>query len=132
MKALLFESGFLLALILAVPASGQVFRQAAVAVPFEFAIGDATLPGGTYVVLTLSSAHMLQVKNVEKGISIYIYVLEKNLSLNTQGLVAPENKLVFRRDGDHYVLHQVVFAGEDHIHDLRHGTEIPELEQTQP
>jgi hypothetical protein len=124
MKALVLGSGLLLALILAVPASGQVFRQATVAVPFEFAVGDGTLPAGTYVVLTLSYEHMLQLKNIEKGVSIYIF--EKDVSLNT---VAPENKLVFRRDGDHHVLHQVVLAGEDHIHDLRHGTAIAELAQ---
>jgi hypothetical protein len=96
-------------------------------VPFEFAIGHATLPAGTYVVLTLLYEHMLQLKNIEKGVSIYIF--EKDVSLETQGLVAPENKLVFRRDGDRHVLHQIVLAGEDHIHDLRHGTEIAELAQ---
>jgi hypothetical protein len=47
----------------------------------------------------------LQLKNIEKGVSIYIF--EIDVSLNT---VAPENKLVFRRDGDRHVLHQVVLA----------------------
>jgi hypothetical protein len=83
------------------------------------------LPAGTYAVSTQSEGLAIQIKNVDTGASAYF--LERDILLRSS---APETKLVFRQDGDRHVLHQIQLLGDNHTHDIAHGTQVLELAQT--
>lgn len=126
-NAILFATVFVVICI--TPAFGQWETHATVAVPFEFSVGDTVLPAGSYAVLTHSLDHAIQLLNTDTGASAY--ALQNDIMLNPQGSMISETKLVFRRDGDRHVLHQIRLVEDDHVHDIVHETEILELAQAQ-
>jgi hypothetical protein len=111
------------------PAFAQWDRQATVRVPFDFTVGTTLLFAGTYEISTRPLDNAILIKNIATGASVY--TIEKNiiLSRSDQRFEAAEPKLVFRQDWDQHVLHQILLAGDDHIHDLLHGRDVPELAQ---
>ncbi len=119
-----------LSLVCISAAFAQLDRQATATVPFEFAVETTVLPAGFYAISTPAN-NVIMIKNVDTGVSVY--ALEKNikLALRDQTFGAAEPKLVFRQDGQHHVLHQVLLAGDDHRHDLVHGPKVLELASIQ-
>ncbi len=123
---MLLTTAFVVVLI--TPAFAQWDRQATVALPFEFTVGTTVLPAGTYAISTRSLANAILIQNVDTGASVHI--LENNIMLPLSTFGAAEPKLVFRQDGDRHALHQILFTGDDHTHDLLHGTDVLELAST--
>jgi hypothetical protein len=100
-------SGFIaiaaLAVTVAAPLSAQSVRMTAT-IPFDFAIGNKTMPSGEYSVLSADRSYILQIRNSETHVG----------ALAVTGSVgggevsrAASPRLVFNRYGDHYVLAQV-------------------------
>ncbi|HEY0547125.1 MAG TPA: hypothetical protein VGC91_17230 [Pyrinomonadaceae bacterium] len=79
-----------------------------VSVPFEFSIGDKTMPAGDYLISRLNSdGSQLRISNRETYKSIGRASLAVQASEPKQ-----ESLLVFRRYGDQYFLAQVWLTGE--------------------
>jgi hypothetical protein len=78
-------------------------------VPFTFAVGEKTLPAGVYVVRILNPASdrkVLQIRSEDGRASAIIHTLDVN------GPLANNAKLVFRRYGDRYFFAHAQMAGE--------------------
>jgi hypothetical protein len=79
-----------------------------VKVPFEFSVGDKTLPAGDYLISRLSSdGTTVRISNQES---------DRNIARQTRSIQSSQPKeqsvLVFRRYGDQYFLAQVWLVGE--------------------
>ncbi len=109
------------------PAFAQWETHATVTVPFQFVVGNTIFPAGEYAVLTRSADNGINLWNADTGVSAF--VLHRNIMLNPPGSTISETTLVFRRDGDRHVLHQIKLVEDNHVHDLVHGTEVLELAQ---
>jgi hypothetical protein len=99
-------------------------------VPFEFAVGQMILPAGHYQVSTsfFGRPEYLIVKNLDTDEPAKFF---RVTTIMVTGF-NPSNRettFVFRQDGLGHVLHQVLFAGDDHIHDVVHGAEVTELQK---
>jgi hypothetical protein len=80
--------------------------QIIVRVPFSFHVGDSMLTAGEYSVETHAVSSMLSLKSVDSGSPVMI------LSRAVPSLSAPvQDKLVFIKCADEYVLFQVWKAG---------------------
>jgi hypothetical protein len=119
-QALLFAAAF--GLLLAVsPAYGQTLR---IDVPFDFVVNHTVLPAGQYLIdVDPSRAQRLSIASTHEGKRVFVFV--RDAAFNSP---PPPNKVVFRQEGDRYVLHQVWAEGRDHFHDICHGEDVPELE----
>ena len=124
MKRSMIPIALLLALLLLSPAFAQWEQRATVEIPFEFAIDETVLPAGTYAVLLDSHTHHVQLVNRDAQVSAIAQ--SHNIYLIPSG-EATSSKLVFAFNGQRRVLHQVVVAGDNHMHDLIHGAEVAEL-----
>lgn len=75
-------------------------------IPFEFSVGDKSLPAGQYAIGRINS----------DGTQLRVSSRDESASRNTQAVQASEAKeqsvLVFKRYGDRYFLSQVWLAGE--------------------
>jgi hypothetical protein len=69
----------------------------------------------------------LEFPNKETG--ALAHTLSRDIPLSP-GATALSSKWVFAHEGNRYVLHQVTVEGDNHVHDLIHGTEIAELPRT--
>jgi hypothetical protein len=123
-QALLFTAvgGLLLAVS---PAHAQTLR---LDVPFDFVVNHTVLPAGEYVIQTYHHVGQhVSITSVKNGTGILSLVADAApSSLRPRGI--PESRVVFRRAGDQYVLHQVWTEGLGHFHDLVHGDDVPEIE----
>lgn len=88
-----------LALLISVPLSAQTIAKATV--PFDFTVGRAHLPAGTYEISPLAQAVIL-IRDSRTTKSVLTYFNSKEPS---RGDSTP--KLVFHRYGDKYFLSQV-------------------------
>ncbi len=97
-------------------------------VPFDFVVNDSIFPKGEYVVSASSDGRKLFIQNkTEPQYSTFV--------LNTDRPLAPykthsEAKMVFALTNGQHVLHQVSITGDNHTHDIVHGSEIVELVAT--
>lgn len=91
-------------------------------IPFDFIVGDSHMPAGQYVIKADAHTMLLTVTNKEthKRASMFTRDIEK---------LTPNEKteLIFQRDGDRHVLHQIWGEGESHGHDVAHGQDVIEL-----
>ncbi len=96
-------------------------------VPFDFIVNGTTLPSGSYVVRTYTPGNTLMVQNVDTGQS----VISNNNNIMLPGnpdKIHETTKVVFGLNSDgRQVLHQICITGDDHTHDLIHGSEVTEL-----
>lgn len=69
-------------------------------IPFEFHVGNTTLPAGEYNVIPASSMRMLQLVNRSTGKSVLALPAERRDG-------SPDPKLAFHRAGTHYFLSTV-------------------------
>ena len=115
----------LLFVLMAMPtAFAQWEQRATVAVPFEFAVDNTVLPAGTYAVLLNAQTHGVMLVNREVKVSATAH--SHDIFLIASG-VAASSKLIYAVEGKRHVLHQVMVEGDNHMHDLIHGSEVAEL-----
>ena len=92
-----------LTVAVAAPLSAQSIRLTAT-IPFDFIVGNKTMPSGDYNVMTASSTQILVIRNVEmKTATLALTQLASDESSSRPGTPM----LVFNRYGDQYVLAQV-------------------------
>ena len=97
-------------------------------VPFDFVVNGTTLPKGEYVVSAPSDGRKLLIQNKrEPQYSV--------VDLNTNVLLSPlethkQAKMVFARTDGQHVLHQIRVEGDNHTHDIVHGSDVIELVAT--
>ncbi len=93
--------------------------------PFDFVVDGTTLPRGTYVVRTYTPGHNLMIQNVDTDQSVLIG--NNNIQLNRENRIHETTKVVFFPNSDgRQVLHSIAITGDDHTHDLIHGSQVIE------
>jgi hypothetical protein len=102
------------------PLAAQTNSMVTANIPFAFYVGDKLYPAGEYL---FNSADLpgsfLCISGSPKR-----YVMTGDVQrIDT----VTESKLVFQRDGDKMVLHQVWVAGDNHVHDIFHKQTVHEL-----
>ena len=88
-------------------------------IPFEFVVGDMTLPPGDYTIL-----------HVTTGVLQFIGPSGSHFVLTGDVYAAStfaNSQLVFKMQGNTYVLHQIVPAGQTQGHDLAHANGVPDI-----
>ena len=85
-----------------VSAHGQAPSRVEVNIPFEFSAGKATLKPGVYSIKRMAG-NLLSLRNTEDKSAV---VLNAPLTISSNDPKA-EERLVFNKDGDRYVLSQV-------------------------
>lgn len=90
-------------------ANGQSSRHDVAKIPFEFVVGDKTLPAGEYDVTGFTSDDaVLRIRSTERTQSVL-----RMTNAITHGSATDKGKLVFRRYADQYFLAEVWSAGND-------------------
>jgi hypothetical protein len=99
-------------------------------VPFDFVVNGTTLPAGTYVVRTyMGTERALMIQNRNKP--GYVQFVSNNDILLPLGATHDSTGFVFALDKAQHVLHQIYLEGDNHTHDIIHGTDVAELVQPQ-
>ena len=78
-------------------------------IPFEFAVGKATLPAGRYTVTVMnptSDRKILQIRQIEGRASAMV------ITTDVAGDMSENAKLVFHRYGDRYYFAQAQMSGD--------------------
>src|SRR5215471_3235716 len=106
-------------IVLAGSAAAQVtpIHKLTVAVPFDFVVNGITLPKGEYVVSGFADGRRVITIQNDSHSEYIAYALFNFISL---GEYIDNGKMIFIRNNGQHVLHQIVFRGEDHIHDIFH------------
>ena len=88
-------------------ANGQSRHQVA-KIPFEFVVGDKSLPAGEYDITSMTSGdQVLRIRNAEQNQSVI-----RLTSAISHGSPVDKGKLVFRRYADQYFLAEVWSDGD--------------------
>ncbi len=99
----------LLVTLAVVPVFGAVLDHRMRAnVPFDFIVGDKTLPAGTYTISKPTLSGTLRIENVDSGESTIVMSTVVNNGVRTND----ETKFVFTRYADQYFLDQVWVVGD--------------------
>lgn len=94
--------------------------------PFDFVVRGTALPAGHYTVSTYSTGSGILIKNVDTKQSVF--ALNKDITLTGNPSTHETTKVVFGLNSDgRQVLHQICITGDDHTHDLIHGSDVTEL-----
>jgi hypothetical protein len=81
-------------------------RRVKATVPFNFTVGDQTLPAGTYIISsTMNAPALLAVRNWDKPINIL------TMGRPNEGNLVSVNVLVFHKYGNQYFLSQIRSEG---------------------
>ena len=112
------------ALLLAVtPAVSQVSETKCTAnIPFDFLVGSSNMPAGEYIFKSNVQTMRLTVINkaTQQKASMF--------TRHAQTLNPDERTvLIFQREGDRHVLHQIWGGSEARGHDVVHGADVIEL-----
>ena len=84
-------------------------------IPFDFMVGEQTLPAGTYDLKRLGSdPFLLCIQDIEDARNVMIF----NTNLFDEGNAIPQSALVFHRYGDIYFLARIVSQYEGMIREL--------------
>ena len=97
-------------------------------VPFDFVVNHTTLPAGEYVVSANTDGHRLIIQNKTEP-KYAIFVANNNILLN-QSEIQNKSKMVFAVNDGLHILHHVYLAGDNHTHDIVHGSDVTELART--
>ena len=110
-------------LLVIAPAVSQVIEARWTAnVPFDFVVGETQMPAGEYIVKSNPQTMQLTVINKETRQKASVLTRDiENLNPNEKTV------LIFQRDGDRHVLHQIWGENEGHGHDVVHGNDVIEL-----
>jgi hypothetical protein len=91
--------------IAAGPASAQD-NLVKVTIPFNFTVGDQTLPSGAYTIGSrVTTPAILTIRNWDKNVAIL------SMGLPNQSNPGHDNMLVFHRYGNQYFLHEIRSEG---------------------
>lgn len=115
---------FVLVLLVA-PAQAQQWgadKTLRVTIPFNFYIGDTQFAAGDYMLKHNVNGGFKMVGMSGDGMP---EVPINHLELKT---ASPRSELIFLRQGDKYILHQVRLADSKEVHDIRHDSNIPDVE----
>jgi hypothetical protein len=93
-------------------------------VPFDFVVNGTTFPKGEYLVSAPSDGNRLLIQN-KNDAQYSTFVLNKNIS--TPFNTYTQAKMEFARTNGQHVLHQISFEGDNHTHDIIHGSDVIEL-----
>jgi len=97
----------LLVTLAVVPALGDGGLKIQANVPFDFMVGDKTLPAGTYTISKPTLSGTLRIENVDSGESTIV------MSTVVEGSrPSDETKFVFTRYADQHFLDQVWVVGD--------------------
>jgi len=91
-------------------------------IPFDFSVGNKTLPAGAYTVAPLTTPGALLIRH-EDGRTAAMVITSGMPAQQEQG----QTKLVFHRYGDQYFLAQVWTAGDSDGRELRQSRTEREL-----
>jgi hypothetical protein len=108
-KSLINAGAFLCLTMMAAVASvsAQTAREMTVEVPFEFTVGDATLPAGVYGVYRTSTQDQILMRRRDGNGAVLIVT-----DAVRRGRPAVDASLEFRRYGDQYYLARIWTKGE--------------------
>ncbi len=110
-------------LLVVTPAVSQLLETTWTAdIPFEFSVANSHMPAGQYLIKSNPNSMRLTMTNKETRQNAFLF------TRNVQKL-APNEKtvLLFQRDGERHVLHQIWGETETHGHDVVHGQDVVEL-----
>lgn len=112
-------------LLVITPAVSQVLETTWTAdIPFEFIVADSQMPAGQYLIKSNPQTMRLTVINKETQEKAFMFTRdEEKLKPNEKTV------LIFQRDGDRHVLHQIWGMNQGHGHDIVHGTDVIELQK---
>ena len=110
-------------LLVITPAVSQIVEgRWAANVPFDFVVGDTQMPAGEYRVRSNPQTMRLMVINKATHKTAFVFTRDvQNVKPNEKTV------LIFQREGDRHVLHQIWGEGEGHGHDVVHGSDVIEL-----
>ena len=114
-----------LLLLMITPSVSQVVESRWTAdIPFAFIVGESQMPAGHYMIKCNLHTMRLTVINTEtqRRASMFTRHVEKLTSQE-------RTVLIFQREGDRHVLHQIWGSNETRGQDVVHGTEVVELMQ---
>lgn len=87
-------------------------------VPFSFVADGTALPSGAYEIRGMAgSDKFVRIENQQTGQVVLIQFRQIPLRSNN---VHQHTKLIFMRQNNEFVLHQVRIAGDSHTHDIVH------------
>lgn len=92
-------------------------------IPYSFYVGTREFPAGEYVFKSTDTpGNLLCISTGANSNTRY----KMTADIRKTQLVK-DSKLVFLNDDGKMVLHQVWIAGDNHVHDILHGTAVREL-----
>ena len=115
MKA--FISLTLVVLVACLTAFAQTSGLVSAKIPFPFYVGNTLYPAGEYLFNSTDvPGSFVRISGSPTRYHMFVSVQKTD--------IVTESKLVFLRDGDKNVLHQVQIAGDNHVHDISHNSKI--------
>jgi hypothetical protein len=94
-------------------------------VPFDFVVNGTTFPAGTYVVQTYFDGHRVMIQNRDNP--EYSTIVSNNNVMLAPYKAHDAANFVFGLNNGQHVLHQIRLEGDDHTHDIIHGSDVAEL-----
>jgi hypothetical protein len=89
-------------------ASAQIFQSVAFTAPGSFVVGNATVPGGKYVIRLTDDSSMLELANDSDSISVLFEV--ETIDART---ASKSTEIVFNKYGNKLVLKSIYVRGEE-------------------
>ena len=114
-----------LALVTAVASANGQSQRVKADIPFEFAVGDKTLPSGEYAIKSATAAGEVMMIRSKGAKSLALRLTNAIQDKRNEGQV----KLVFHRYGDRYFLAQIWTAGYDQGRELPKSSRETEVAQ---
>ena len=97
-------------------------------VPFDFVVNHTTLPAGEYVVSANNDGYRFIIQNKTEP-KYGVFVVNNNRRMY-RSEIQDQSRMVFALTNGHHVLHQIYLQGDDHTHDIVHGSDVIELART--
>lgn len=118
---------FLLLTVSSVSVFGQSDRQTVVNIPFNFIVGDKSLPAGMYIIQRNSkhSDTVWTITTKDTGVSRKLFLTVPNQSLDPQ----KETKLVFNRYENYYFLTAFYTRGDNTGREIQRSERERNLDQ---
>ena len=118
---------FLLLTVSSVSVFGQSDRQTVVNIPFNFIVGDKSLPAGVYIIQRnkRESDTVWTITTKDTGVSRKVFLTLPQYSLDPQ----KETKLVFHRYEDYYFLTAFSIRGDNTGREIQQSDRERSLDQ---
>ena len=101
-------------------------QRATAEVLFDFVVGGTMLPSGTYEVSFYANGHGFKIQNRDNPKYVKTMVFNNQIML-PKGKNHDTSAFVFSLSNGQHVLHQIKVQGDNHTHDIFHGTDVAEL-----